>query len=259
MNASIRMVDFAIAVCWVILIAFSASAVYSVKDLGLDFGEAKIGFTPDGKILYSLQVEIANRGYYNIGLFNITTEVLDENGSIMTEGSTVVPVIPKGEKLSIFHNLTFDPHRLLGLNQERLVNDTWLDAIEVVSMKLAEIIPVQASLNSSIPWGAPLHGFKLGEPRYAVLNYTCTQVSVPISFDNHAFFDVVGETEIRMYSSTNQLMGVGRTKIEAAQHSHYDGLVELGVGVSTMTQTGRFELEFQTSLFSFGPLVIAYG
>jgi hypothetical protein len=259
MDIPIKMIDLATAICWAFLIMFFVSAVYSIKDLKLDFGNLQTGITPDGKIIFSLPVEIANNGYYNIGLFNLTTRVLDENGSTITEGSTLIQSLRIGEKQSILHNMTFDANRLLMQTQEYLFNDTQLNTIESVSMKLGEVIPVHASYNLSIPWGAPLHDFKLGEPQYSVLNYTHMQIAFRLSFDNHAFFDVAGEAQIRMYNSTGQPIGSGQTEVKASQQSQYKNYIALQAAVSSITQTGRFEIEFQTSLFSLGPLVIPYG
>jgi hypothetical protein len=258
MDIPIKMIDFATATCWVFLIMFCVSAVYSVKDLGLSIGNPQTGITSDSKILFSFPVEIANNGFYDIGSFNFTTEVLSESGSTITEGSTLIPTIGKGVKLSILHNMTLDINRLLQSDQECLFNDTQLDTVESVGMKIGAIIPVQASGNFSISWGAPFHDFKLGNRQYSELNYTHTQVIVPMGFDNHAFFDVTGEILLQMYDNTGQLIGHGQTLIEAEQHSHYEGHIELAVATS-ITRTGRFELEFQTPLFSSTSKVIPYG
>lgn len=253
------MLDRATAVCWVLLIVFSVSAVYSIKDVEFNFGEPQTAATSDGRILFSLPINIANEGYYDVGLFNVTTRVLDQNGFTVTEGSTFISTIRRGEKLSILHNMTLDVNRLLQFSQKYLFNDTQLSATESVSMKLAELIPVQASRNFTIPWGAPLYNFRLGEPQYNMFNLTHTQVSVPLSFDNHALVDVNGEAQTRMFNSANQLIGFGRTETKAAQNSLYDGQIVIYAATSSITRAGRFELEFQTQLFSYGPVVIPYG
>jgi len=259
MDIPIKMIDFATAISWVFLITFFASAIYSIKDLRVDFGDLQEGMTPNGRISFSLPVNLTNNGYYNVGMFNLTTKVLDGNGSEITEGSTVLPAIRIGENLSILHNMTFDASLLLQPSREYLFNDTQLNTVESISMKLGGVIPVSASTNFSIPWGAPLYDLKLGDPLYHTLNQTDVQVTVPLSFDNHAFFDIVGEARIRMYNSANQLIGFGQIEVKVLQHSHYEGGVELRAEVSSNLWTGRFELEFQTSVFSFGPLVIPHG
>jgi hypothetical protein len=259
MDIPIKMIDFAIATCWIFLIMFFATAAYSVTDLGLNFGNPRIGTATDGRTVVSLPVTIANNGYYSIGSFNFTTKVLGDDGSTITEGSTLIPAIGVGEKVSIIDNMTLDIDHLLQSSQNFLFNDTQLDIVENVGMVIGEVIPVQASGNVSVPWGAPFYNLKLEEPQYSMLNHTHMSVIVPMSFDNHASFDIVGEAEMRMYNSTNQLIGFGQNTIDVLQQSHYDGHVELDVGISSITQTGRFELNFQTSLFSSGSRVIPYG
>ena len=259
MDIPIKMIDIVTIISWIFLIIFSVSAVYSIKDLTFDFGVSQLGTTSDGKILFSLPIEIANKGYYNVGLFNVTTIVLAENSSVIAEGSTLIPTIGKGETVTVLHNMTFDVAHLLQFNQSYLFNDTQLNTVESVSMRLGGFIPVQASGNFSIPWGAPLYNFKLGEPQYTVLNFTHMQVTVPMSFDNHATVDITGEAQIRMYNSTNELVGFDRIDIEALQHSHYGGNLRLYAVTSSVTQTGWFELRLQIGLFNYGPVVIPYG
>ena len=253
------MIDFAIAVCWIFLIMFFATAAYSVKYLGLNFGNPQIRRTTDGKTVVSMPVTITNNGYYSIDSFNFTTKVQGNDGSTITEGSTLIPTIGVGKKVSIIDNMTLDLDSLLQSSQELLYNDTQLNIVENVGMIIGEVIPVHASGNATVHWGAPFYNLNLEEPQYSMFNYTEMKVIVPISFDNHASFDVFGEAEIRMYNSTNQLIGFGQSTIDALQQSHYDGRVELDVGISSITQTGRFELDFQTSLFSSGSMVIPYG
>jgi hypothetical protein len=259
MDIPIRMIDFAVAACWIFLILFCATAAYSIKDLRLNFGNPQMATTADNRILVSLPLNIANNGYYDIRSFNFSTKLLGEDGSTITQGSTLIPTIGVGEKLSILHNLTLDVNDVMQSNQEFLFNDTHLNITQSIGMVIGEVIPAQASGNISIPWGAPLYDLKLEKPQYTAVNYTHMQVIVPISFDNHAFFDVTGEVHLRMYNSANQLIGHGQSMVDAAHHSHFEGQIDLNVAISSITQTGRFELDFQTSLFSFGSKVIQYG
>jgi hypothetical protein len=110
-----------------------------------------------------------------------------------------------------------------------------------------------------VPWGAPLYNFTLGEPEYAAHNLTHFRVVVPINFENHALFDVVGTIQTRMYNSADEVVGNGQTNIEASHNSPYNGYLELYVPITGITESGRFEIYFQTPLFDYGPLVIPYG
>lgn len=259
MRIPIRMIGIATTFFWIFLIIFSVSAFYSVKDLQFDFGEPQLGLTSDNELLFSLPITIANNGYYNIGFFKIMTEISDEKGFIIMQGSTLVPVIGKGEKVTITHNMTINVNDILQSNESYLFNDADLKIYAMAGMRIAELIPVQASTNFSMPWGAPLYNFTLGEIQYAGYNLTHLGAVVPISFENHAFFDLAGDIQIRMYNDINALLGEGQTNIEAGQHSPYNGHVELYVSAVGISESGYFEVYFLTPLFNYGPLVIPYG
>jgi hypothetical protein len=257
MRIPIRMISIATTFFWIFLIAFLVSAVYSVKDVRFDFGEPQIGLTADNKILFSLPITIDNKGYYNIGCFNVTTEILDKEGFRIKRASTFIPVIEKGRQVMATHNVTIDVNDLQN-SQDYLFNDTELEVCETVSIKLAEVIPVQASTNLSMAWGAPLYNFTLAEIEYAGFNGTHMTATVPISFENHASFDLTGSVQMRMYNSINILVSEGQTTIEAIQNMPYQGCVELNVPITEITENGYFEVYFLTPLLEFGPLVIPY-
>lgn len=259
MRIPIRIIGTATTFLWLFLIVFFVSAVYSVKDVSFDVGEPQTDITPDNSILFSLPVMIENRGYYSVGSFNMTTEISDNEGFIITRGSTFIPAIERGREITKTHNMTIDVSDLLQSSQDYLFNDTELEIHETVSMKLAGVIPVQASTNLSMPWGAPLYNFTLVEIGYVAYNQTHTRAIISISFENHAFFDLTGSILIRMYNSTSTVLGEGQTAIEAPQDAHYQGQVELNVPKAGISLKGYFEVYFLTPFFNFGPLVIPYG
>ena len=153
------MIGIATTFFWIFLIAFFVSAVYSVKDVHFDFGGPQVSLTADNEMVFSLPVSITNRGFYNIGSFNISTEISDKEGFTITRGSTFIPVINKNDVATVTHNMTIDFNGLLQRDQNYLLNDTELKIYEAVSMRIADVIPVQASTNFSMPWGAPLYNF----------------------------------------------------------------------------------------------------
>jgi hypothetical protein len=259
MKIPIRMLGIATTFFWIFLIAFFGSAVYSLTDVHFDFGEPSISANPNNEIVFSLPITIENKGFYNIGFFNVSTEILDKEGFVITRGFTSIPVIRKGENVTATHNMTIDINNLLQSDQNYLFNDTELKIREEVSMKMAEAIPVQASTNLSVPWGAPLYNFTLGKPEYTAFNLTHFRVTVPISFDNHALFDITGNIQVRMYNNAGLLVADGQTAIEVLQHSPYNGYVEFYSQIADMTDNGRFEVYFLNPFFNYGPLVIPYG
>jgi hypothetical protein len=259
MRIPIRMISIATTIFWIFLIVFLVSAVYSAKDVRFDFGEPQIGLTSDNKILLSLPITIDNKGYYNIGCFNVTTEILDKEGFMITRASTFVPVIEKDRQVMATHNVTIEVNDLLQNSQDYLFSDTELEVREIIIIKLAEVIPVQASTNVSMPWGAPLYNFTLGEIEYAGFNGTHMTATIPISFENHASFDLAGSIQMRMYNSTDTLVSEGQTTIETPQNTPYYARMELNVPIVGITEDGYFEVYFSFPFFILEePLVIPY-
>jgi len=259
MRIPIRMIGITTTFFWIFLIAFFVSAVYSAKDIRLDFGEPQMNPTTDNKMIFSMPVTIVNNGIYDIGAFNITSKIMDAEGFTVTRGSTFVPVVRRNDAVIVMHNMTMDANDLLQRNQQYLFNDSELTVYQMVGLHLAEVIPVQASTNMSIPWGAPFHNFMLGQPTYAAFNATHFRVTVPVSFENHAFFDVSGTVQTRMYNNADTLLGEGETTIYAPQNSPYNGNAEFYVPISGVTSNGRFEVFLLTPFYNYRPMVVSYG
>lgn len=258
MKIPIRMIGIATTLFWIFLIAFFISAVYSVKDVEFNFGEPEIHLTSVNETLISIPISIYNHGYYRISSFNLTTQISDKDGSTITQGSTFIPVIQRGTEIRATHNMTLDVGDLIENNREYLFNDTELIVHEILGLELAGVIPVRVSTNLSVPWGAPLSNFGLGEIDYSVLNESHLITSIPIGFENHAFFDLLGNIQIDMYNGSNILLGSGQATVQASQGSEYEGEVELTVPIVDLTENGHCEVYISNEFFDFGPLVVSY-
>ncbi|NIQ05035.1 MAG: hypothetical protein GWO20_04670, partial [Candidatus Korarchaeota archaeon] len=241
---------------WIILIGFFISAVYSARDIQFHLGEPEIGLTADTEVLVSIPIEVDNQGFYNIGSFNLSTRISDNEGAEITEGHTFIPLIEQGKDVNARHNITLDIDSLLKNKPEYVFNDTEFVLHETIGLRLAEVIPVQASTNITVPWGGPLYNFSLGEIAYAVSNESYLTASVPISFANHAPFDLIGNIKIDVYNSTDALIGSGMTVLEVPQDTPYEGDIEFTVPVTAVTRNGYCEVHISTEVFHFGPLVI---
>lgn len=259
MRIPIRMIGIATTFFWIFLIAFAISAVSSIKDMQLNFGEPQMSAISNNRVQISLPITVGNGGYYNIGYFNMTTEILGSQGQTVTRGSTLIPVIRKGENVTALHNITVDISELMQADQNYLFNDTDLRIYASLGMRLAELIPVQASTNMSMPWGAPLYNFALGTPQYSIYNATHSRVVIPVSFENHAFFDLAGDLQLRMFNSGGSSVGEGQTSVGVPQGSFFNGQVELYVQMNGVTPQGHFEVSFLSPIFNYGPWVIPYG
>lgn len=253
MQIATRIAGLATSILWVFLLLFSVTAVYSIKDLQFSFGEPKIIIATGNELIFSLPINVSNNGYYNIGLFNVTTEITDTEGLLVSPpSSTVTPTIGKGQKVTILHNTSLNFQDLLNGKHNYLFNDTELKVAVSVGMKIAELIPVQASANLSIPWGAPLFNLTVGETEHIAINLTHVRVVIQVVFENHAFFDVSGNLRVCLYDG-DILVAENQTAIEAPQHSPYKGYVELCVPAAAISSAWHFEMYVLTPFFNYGP------
>lgn len=247
------MISIATALFWIFLAAFTISAVYSfIKDVHFSFGELEMptNLTEENHMVLCLPITVENKGLFNIGSLNITTEISDLEGFVIARGNTYIPVIGRNTFITVRHNITINIAELFKENTNLIFNDTTLLLYEAVGVSVAEVIPFKASTNITFTWGAPLYNLEIGEPEYMAVNTTHTLIRTPISFENHAFFDVVGNLSTRMYDFENVIVSEAQTVIEAPSRTVYSGYAEICVKNTVLTSIRRFELHLQTPIFN---------
>jgi len=263
MNVPIRALGIATSIFWVLLMAFMVLAAFSVKDLNFDFGEPQFTPAPDGQLTFSLPLYVDNRGYYSLKEFHLSTVFSDEEGEEISRANTYIPVIPHGENTTIVHNVTLSTASLFENGEHYLFNDNNLNVSVTAGLNFAELLPVEISTNFTFPWGAPFYNFALGAPSYGRSSSTHDEVTVPMSFENHAFFDLISNIRIELYDGAGSLLDETQTLVDVPQGSSYDGSVAFNVPLETASlstaRTGHFEVYFNTGLLEYGPLVIPYG
>lgn len=258
MRIAIRIIGVATTVIWVFLILFSISAIYSMKDIRVNLGRASIGTTENHEVQFSFPVTIVNTGFYDLADFNISTVVFSSNSSKATEGFVYVPLVPHEHTINITHDLKLNVTELLQTNQNLVFNDTELTANMTVCMKAANSIPIRASSNISVPWGAPLAKLAVNNPEFSTDNGIHPYVVVPVSFENHASFNLTGKIQLQVYNTTGSLVTQTETDIDVSQHSAYNGELELFIPLSTISGA-HFKVFFYSTYFAYGPLEVPYG
>jgi hypothetical protein len=257
------MLGIATSIFWVLLIAFVALAAYSVKDLSVDFGEPEYTVTPNGELNLALPLHVDNRGYYSLRDFHLSTVFTGAEGEEISSSETIVPVIPRGENTTITHNVTLDPLSLLERGDQYLFNDNDLNVSFTAGLNFADLLPAEISSNFTFPWGAPFHNFAIGEPTIETVDFTHATVSAPISFENHAVFDIAGNIRIELYDSEDSLLSESQTVLYVPQYSSYEENMEFSVPLSASSlstlQSGHFDVYFDIGVAQYGPLVIPYG
>jgi hypothetical protein len=259
MRYAIRALGWATKILWILIIVFSATSVYSALNVRIGFGEPQFFFS-DETVIVSIPLFINNTGLYDLSELNITAVVTDYNESLVSTSITFVPLIPRGSSVKTAHNISISLSDVASKIPNYLFNDTLFNVNMSMKLNFAHAIPFQISTNMTIPWGAPLYNFSIGEISYDFYNLTHQIIVIPLSFENHSpYFGVDGTMQVEIYNSNGELVGSEALSLDAPPQSRYYGQVELIVDVSKLTPSGEVHFFFETSVFSFGPVVIPYG
>ena len=211
-------------------------------------------------MVISIPLSINNGGFYDLSELNITANAMDYNGSLALTSTTFVPLIPKGGSVEITHNLSVSLEDIASWVRTYLFNDTIFNVDMSMKLNFAHVIPFQVSMNKTIPWGAPLYNFSVGQISYDYYNVTHQRVIIPLSFENHSpYFGVDGMMRLEMCNDRGEVTASGTSSLDVPSYSRYEDQVELIVDVSKLTPSGEMRFYFETPMFSFGPVVMPYG
>jgi len=249
MKLAIRALAIAIIILWILLIAFAATAVYSVMNLDIGFEETQF-FSSNDDVVLSLPFFINNNGYYDISELNVTTRMMDYNGTLLSVSETFVPLVASGSNVETAHNISIDLNDMSMEYAEIFFNDSSFGLDAFIALNFANVIPAQVSINMTVPWGAPLSNLSIGEIFVLPDNRT---VVIPVSFENHSFFDIVGTMQLEVYNDVDELVTSGQTSLDVPSYDGYDEQVEAYSSledVSKLTESGEVHFVFETSMFT---------
>jgi len=253
MRQALRALGWATKILWILIIFFAATVIYSALNFRMDFGEPQATFS-DGVIVMSFPLLIDNHGYYPVSDLNLTTRLIDNEGNLVSTSTTFLPLIAYSSNLEKSHNISLS---LSNLNLTYfLFQDSNFEADLSIAMKFARAVSLQVATDMIIPWGAPLYNFSVGEMTYR--NGTGV---VPVSFENHSsFLNVTGAIRFEIYNNRDEPIGSGEKFVDVPSHSGYGDQIELVVDdPAKITTNGQVYVSFETSMFSFGPMVMPYG
>jgi len=249
MKQAIRALTIATLILWILLIVFAITAVYSVMNLDIDFGETQF-FPSNEDVVLSLPFFFNNSGYYDISELNVTTRVTDYNGTLLALSETFVPLVASGSNVETVHNISIDLNDLFMEYTEILFNDSSFELDAFIALNFAHAIPVQMSINMTIPWGAPLSNLSIGEIFVLSDNRT---VVIPVSFENHSYFDIVGTMQLEVYNDVDELVTSGQTDLDVPSYYGYNEPVEAYSSledVLKLTESGKVHLVFEFPMFT---------
>ena len=256
MRQSIRALGWTITISMLLLFAFLATSVYSMVQTilinrGISLSENPQFSFSNGSLTTSFALTINNTGYYDMSGLNVTTVLLDSDGRVISEASTLVERITKGSAITKQHNMSITLTDILS-HISNLTQDTELNMNISVGLKYAEALALQVTvMNLSIPWGAPIHNLSLTEitPRFNGTHYL---LETFVSFENHAFFDLNGILHLKVYNSEELYIGSGDSEINIEAGHGYSGLVVMVVeDPLNFTESGYVEVSFESPVLGY--------
>jgi len=252
MKIAIRMLSIATIILWLVIVFFSATAVYSVMNLGINLGEVQM--LPSSKgITFSLPFSISNNGYYELADLNLTTRVTDSAGTVLDITETLVPSIPRGTNVNASHTIPIDLDTILTMDHvPLLLNDSEFTVEILAGLNFARAVPVQISTNATIPWGAPFAHFSVGRISVSPHNSTHVEASVPVSFENHAIIDITGTLKLEFINDSSEKIASGMTSISVPPQQGYADRIlvyTMQQDILKITSSGNLHLIFETPVF----------
>jgi len=257
MRQAIRAIGWAVNLFWIVLLFFGATVIYSAFQLGVVPDDAFISPIVDGVVTISMPYRFNNSGLYDISDLYLASSVKDSQGAEILNSSSQLPLIPRGSQVNLVHNISFSMTEMVADGFSYLLfNDTELSVDMSLGLVYARVIPVQVSTNMTMPWGAPLSNLTLGSVSVAPYNASHMRVSIPFSFENHSFFELNGAIQLEIVDNAGRVVGEGRTGVNAPPQSPpFRTTIDVFIPL-TPTSFREARLYFDTSAFSYGPMVI---
>jgi hypothetical protein len=261
MRQAVRAIGWATYILWLVIIVFTTTAVYSafLVGEGVAFGEPRTNVS--GRTMTMLlPFSLDNKGLYDISDMNITTIVYGSDGSVLSKSSTLVPLISSGTRVNASHNIPINIENMSSDNLSHLLfNDTDFNVDLSFALKYAGVIPLEISRSFTMHWGAPLHNLAISNISHIEFyNSTYVRAFLPMSFEDHSFFSLNGTIRAEVVNTLNRIVGVSATPINTPPKSSYSVTLEvfIPVGYGHLKQV---RLYFNTSVFSYGPVVLSFG
>ena len=259
MRQSIRALGWTITISMLLLFAFLATVVYSVfqtvvMEQGIKVGEFQSRFS-NNTIVLSIPITVNNTGYYDMTDFNITTMLSDINGTTIITNSTLIEKIEKGSAESRSHNLSLTLTNILSNMTYLLFDDTEFKIDFSVGFRCAYAVSLQLDvMNTSMPWGAPLHGLTLPGVRLSGFNGTHLTLEVSLEFENRSFFDIAGNLNLRVYNESGGYIGSGKGTVNVSSHSGFSGTLLIPIEIENplnYTGKGHAEVYFELPIVAY--------
>jgi hypothetical protein len=245
MKMVLRTLSIALTVISVFLVLFAGTALYSVMQMQLAFGALQ-GIPIDSGIIVALPFTMDNQGLYDVSAISLSTNVTVQD-QLLPPTTTPVILLASGHTVNTFHNLIIFHNKTTPISS-LLFTDAVFPMDVTLGFTFGHVIPVQLSMNLSVPWGAPLANFQNGPLTRTPYNATHLRVSMSLRFDNHAVFDLIGTVTITLLDR-NHVIIQSQVPLEVASGTPFDSPLILTVSKSAVPVNARVRLSFATNAF----------
>jgi hypothetical protein len=255
MKQAVRALGWAINIFWIMLLLFTITVVYSALLIRPSFGEP-LANSSGGTFTVSLPLTLYNGGFYDISGLNITTRVTDYQGSLVTNSTTLFPLVSGGASATIRHNMSISLEQAATTDLSYLLfADSDLDVSTHLRLVYARIFPFEISFNTSMPWGAPFANLTLGGISVVPVNMTHSRILIPVSFENHSSLEMNGTVSLEIVDNMGNAVGTSTTSFDALSGSPFGTTIEI-VMSGNPANIRDARLSFRTPYFSYGPVVM---
>ena len=166
MRAALRAISIATTILWIFVGAFVGLTIYSATLMHIEEFSGGGAFV-DTTFIVQVNVTLSNGGYFDITDIGILTSLcMPLTGVELNRSSTSVGAIRAGETKRISHQFELDVLSLLErpeVVRALLLNSTDLELVMSFSLTYALVFTIKIDANTSVPWGAPLSGFRVRE------------------------------------------------------------------------------------------------
>ena len=244
MRQTIKALSWAIRILWIfalllpITVAVSLLKLAETGTMGVRQSEASYSNN-----IFSLipPFYISNTGFYDLTDVNFTVSVNDAVGKL-SAASALIPMVKAGSIVNSSLTINVSVAKLSPRTFALLTNDTNLNLDVSSSFGLAHAITFGLSTNFSQPWRAPFYNFTVLAITY---NASRAQLSISISFENHASYPLDGSFTLQACNNRSKRIGYFQDEVNVQPSAPFSGSYEFGIDDAELTTNNYVGLYFE--------------
>jgi hypothetical protein len=241
---TIKALSWAIRVFWVFALVLTISVAVSLSKLAesctIGVRQSEVSYFDN---IFSLAPPfyINNTGFYDFTDVNFTVSVNDAVGKL-SAASVLIPTVRAGSSVDSSLIINVSVAKLSPRTFALLTNDVDLSLDVSASFGLAHAITFGLSTNFSQPWRAPFHNFTVLAVTY---NASIAQLSITVSFENHATYPLYGSFTLQAYNNRSKCIGYFQDEVNVQPSSPFSGSYEFGIDAAELTSDNYVGLYFE--------------